>query len=136
MNREVVIESKGEKLAIYCPSSSWGKGLTFLTEDKDFIQVGIWRYDKGKKLQAHIHNEVTREITRTQEVIFVKSGKVVAHIFNEEEELAKSLELHPGDVLIVLRGGHGYDVIEDNTSVLEIKNGPYPGAEADRRRIG
>jgi len=136
MNSEVVIGSKGEKLAIYCPSSHWGKGLTFLTEDEDFIQVGIWGYDKDTKLKAHIHNEVKREITRTQEVIFVKSGKVVAHIFNEEEELAKSLELRPGDVLIVLRGGHGYDVIEDNTSVLEIKNGPYPGAEVDRRRIG
>jgi len=136
MNRSVVIDSKGEKLAIYYPSSSWVKGLTFLTEDEDFIQVGMWGYDKGTKLQAHIHNEIKREVSRTQEVIFVKSGKVVAHVFDEEEKLVTTLQLHPGDVLIVLKGGHGYEVIEDNTSVLEIKNGPYPGAEADRRRIG
>ena len=40
-----------------------------------------------------------------------------------------------GDVVILLRGGHGYDIIEDGTQVLEIKNGPYLGAEVDRRRI-
>jgi len=96
----------------------------------------MWGYDKGTRLQAHIHNEIKREVSITQEVIFVKSGKVVAHVFDEEEKLVTTLQLHPGDVLIVLKGGHGYEVIEDNTRVLEIKNGPYPGAEADRRRIG
>jgi len=135
MNKGEIIYAKGERLAIYLSSSSWGKGLNFLTEDKDFIQVGIWGHDKDMKLQPHMHNELRRDISRTQEVIFVKSGKVAAYIFDEKENLVRKLELHPGDVLILLKGGHGYEILEDDTCVLEVKNGPYLGAEVDRRRI-
>lgn len=136
MSKGEVIENNGERLAIYFPASSWGKGLTFLTEDKDFIQVGIWEYDKGLKLQPHIHNEINREVSKTQEVVFVKSGRVAASIFDEEKNLVRKIELNPGDILILFGGGHGYEILEDNTYVLEVKNGPYLGAEVDRRRIG
>ena len=134
-NRERIIEAKGERLAVYLPSSLWSKGLTFFSKDEDFLQVGVWGYDKGIKLQPHIHNEVKRDISRTQEVIFVKSGKVAASIFNEEGDFVERLELGAGDALILLKGGHGYEMLENDTRVLEVKNGPYPGAEIDRRRI-
>ena len=129
-----IIEAGGEKLAIYLPSS-WGKGLSFFSEDSDFIQVGVWGYDKGIKLQPHIHNEVRREVLKTQEVIFVRSGSVAASIFDEEGNFVERLELSSGDTLVLLKGGHGYEILEDDTQVLEVKNGPYPGAEVDRRRI-
>ncbi len=135
MTEEEITDANGERLAIYFPSSSWEKGLTFLSDDADFIQVGIWGYNSGIKLQPHLHNEVRREITRTQEAIFVKSGRVAAYVFDEEEKLVRKIELGSGDILILLKGGHGYEILEDNTYVLEIKNGPYPGAEVDRRRI-
>ena len=129
-----VIEASGERLAIYIPSS-WGKDLSFFSEEGDFLQVGTWGYNKGVILQPHIHHEVKREISRTQEVIFVRSGKVAASIFDEEGGLVERLELSSGDTLILLSGGPAYEILEDNTQVLEVKNGPYPGAEADRRRI-
>ena len=135
MSQGQTVNSNGERLAIYFPSSSWGKGLTFLTQDRDSIQIGIWGYDEGLKLQPHIHNETERKVSRTQEAIFVKSGRVAAYIFDEAENLVRKIELNPGDILILLSGGHGYEILEDNTYVLEVKNGPYPGAEADRRRI-
>lgn len=135
MSRGEIIERNGERLAIYLPASSWEKGLTFLSEDADFIQVGTWRYDNGQRLQPHIHNEIKREVLTTQEAIFVKSGRVAAYVFDEKENLVRRVELHPGDLLILLKGGHGYEILEDNTYVLEIKSGPYPGAEVDRRRI-
>ena len=40
-----------------------------------------------------------------------------------------------GDILILLTGGHGYEILTEGTQVLEVKNGPYVGAEADRRRL-
>jgi len=135
MSKEEIVESNGERLAVYFPSSSWEKGVTFLTGNEDSIQVGIWGYDGGVKLQPHIHNEIKREVSRTQEVVFVKSGRVAAYIFDKEERLVKKIELNPGDILILLGGGHGYQILEDNTYVLEVKNGPYLGAEVDRRRI-
>lgn len=130
-----VIEAKGERLALYLPSSSWGKGLSFFSEEGDLLQVGMWGYDKGMKLQPHVHNEVRREVSRTQEVIFVRSGSLVASIFDEEGGFVERVELGSGDTLILLKGGHGYEILEDDTHVLEVKNGPYPGAEIDRRRI-
>ncbi|MBA7630127.1 hypothetical protein ES703_37637 [subsurface metagenome] len=130
-----VIEAKGQRLAIYLPSSSWGEGLNFVSEEGDFLQVGVWGYDRGIRLQPHIHNEARREISRTQEAIFVRSGSVAATIFDEEGGFVERLELGPGDTLILLKGGHGYEILEDGTQVLEVKNGPFPGAEVDRRRI-
>ena len=135
MKEKRTIEACWKRLAIYLPASSWAEGLNFLTNDGDFIQVGTWGYEKGVKPAPHIHNEVRREVTRTQELIFIRSGRVAAYIYDEAEKPVERLELEPGDVLILLRGGHGYEVLEDGTRVLEVKNGPYLGPEMDRRRI-
>ena len=113
----------------------WQKGLNFFSKDKESIQVGTWGYEANKKLQAHSHNEVVREIPRTQEVIFVKQGKLKANIFGKEDNFVAEVQLHGGDLIIMLEGGHSYEIIDDNTQVLEIKNGPYVGAENDRRRF-
>ena len=135
MVQQEIFKANGESLAIYLPASSWQSGLTFLTQTSDAIQAGIWRFNQGTKLQPHIHNEVIRSISRTQEVIFIKNGRLGAQIYNDENKLIKKLEMRTGDTLILLKGGHGYEILEDNTEVLEIKNGPYPGPELDRRRI-
>ena len=54
---------------------------------------------------------------------------------NTTENKVAELEVKGGDVIILLRGGHGYDILEDGTQVLEIKNGPYVGPDKDRRRF-
>ena len=36
---------------------------------------------------------------------------------------------------MLLECGHGYTILSDDTKVIEIKNGPYLGADVDRRRI-
>ena len=130
-----VIEDNDLRLGIFISKNDRQKGLNFYTEDDDFIQVGIWGYDKGKKLAAHIHNIVSREVNRTQEVIYVMRGKVKAFIYTENGQLIEEIILQEGDVLILLKGGHGYEILEDNTFVLEVKNGPYVGAYKDRRRL-
>lgn len=134
---EVVEIKEGDLvLARHIPAAAvWQDGLNFFSEDGDFIQVGVWGYGAGKELKAHIHNEVKREVLWTQEVLFVRSGKLRANIFNTREENVAELEVSAGDVIILLRGGHGYDILEDGTQVLEIKNGPYVGPDLDRRRF-
>ena len=130
-----VIEDKGLKLGILIPKEDRRKGLNFYSEDDDFIQVGIWGYDKGKKLPAHIHNIVTRNVNRTQEVIYVIQGRVKASIYSEDESLVEEIILQEGDILVLLNGAHGYEILDNDTFVLEVKNGPYVGADKDRRRI-
>jgi hypothetical protein len=129
------IEERNITLALVIRDEYWKEGLNFVSSDEDYQQVGIWEYNKGKKLEPHIHLVAPREVLRTQEVVFVKDGRVRADIYTEKEEFLKSVELKKGDVIILLNGGHGYEILEDHTRVLEVKNGPYVGADKDRKRL-
>lgn len=130
------IEHDGRVLAILVRNDDWGKGLNFISNDEDFLQVGTWWYDQGKLLQPHIHLEAPRQVSYTQEVIYVREGRIRADIFTDGEEKLMSVEVEKGDLLVLLGGGHGYEILEDDTQVIEVKNGPYVGADQDRRRIG
>lgn len=123
-------------LARYVPATAlWNEGLSFFSDDSEFVQVGTWGYQEGKNLLAHSHNKVVREVDRTQEVIYVKQGAILASIYDQANEKVRELRVSEGDLIILLGGGHGYEIVEDNTQVLEMKNGPYAGAEKDRTRL-
>ena len=122
-------------LARHITAEEWKKGgLNFFSNDTEFIQVGTWGYDDGKHLLAHEHKSIPRKTDITQETLYIKQGKIKANIYNLQREKVAEWEASEGDVMILLRGGHSYDILADNTQVLEVKNGPYPGAEADRVR--
>jgi hypothetical protein len=122
-------------LAKYIPSECWKDGLDFHSNNNEFVQVGTWKYNAGKQLLAHIHNEVERTVNRTHEVLYVRNGKLVAYIFDLDGKLVTDIEMQTGDTLILLECGHGYTILRDDTQVLEVKNGTYLGADIDRRRI-
>lgn len=131
-----VVNHEGERIAIHIEKKDISEGLNFYSDTGDFLQVGTWRYNAGLYLGPHIHNEGTdREIDRTQEVVHVLEGMLQADILTEEGVLLDTLTLKKGDTLVLLSGGHGYRILEDNTVVLEIKNGPYLGPEKDRRKV-
>tara|TARA_B100000965_G_scaffold124007_2_gene102625 strand:+ start:8822 stop:9229 length:408 start_codon:yes stop_codon:yes gene_type:complete len=132
----IEVKDNGIVLARYIPASSaWENGLSFFSDDEDYIQVGTWGYDKPKELLAHTHNEVHRDVAWTQEVIFVKKGSIKAEIYDLSNKKVKDIICNVGDIIVLLRGAHGYHILEDDTQVLEVKNGPYVGAELDRVRI-
>jgi len=115
---------------------AWGdKSLSFFSNEEEFVQAGSWNYSEGKELKAHSHNKVIRSISHTQEVIFIKSGSLVAYIYDKENNLVEEVTAYTDDILIMLAGGHGYKILEDGTKVLEIKNGPYLGPNIDRKRF-
>lgn len=123
-------------LARHVTAEEWEKGdLSFFSQDPEFLQVGMWNYDSGKRLLAHTHNEVPRTFQRTHETLYVRKGRIEARIFNEARELVETLVVGEGDILTLMSGGHGYTILENGTQVLEIKNGPYLGATQDRVRI-
>ncbi|KPH53615.1 hypothetical protein [Helicobacter pullorum] len=129
------IVKDGVILAKHIQACEWDKGLKFYSNDDEFIQVGTWGYDKNKELLAHTHNEVERKVYWTQEVLYIKKGSISAKIYDIYDNFLEELIAKEGDILILLRGGHGYTILEDDTQVLEVKNGPYVGAENDRRRL-
>jgi len=123
-------------LARYIPKKDIGKsGLNFYSNDQEFIQFGVWGYNKGKVLSVHSHNLIEKRTSRTQEALIVQKGKIKAAIYNLKEIQVTEVIVNQGEVLILLNGAHGYEILEDDTQVLELKNGPYVGPELDRRRI-
>lgn len=128
-------KDKGVVVARHIPSDQWKEGLSFFSNDKEFIQAGTWNYPKGKELLAHIHNKIPRTINRTQEVVYVRKGRIRATIYSLKGKNIDTCIVKTGDMLILLSCGHGYTILESGTQVLEVKNGPYLGAEIDRKRI-
>jgi quercetin dioxygenase-like cupin family protein len=123
-------------LARHVTAEEWGKApINFFSQDGDFMQVGMWVYDADKRILAHTHNDVPRTVTRTHETLYVRKGRIEVRIYNEARELAATLVAGEGDILTLMAGGHGYTILEDGTQVLEVKNGPYVGADRDRIRI-
>jgi hypothetical protein len=71
----------------------------------------------------------------TQEVLYVRRGSLRADIYDSRKNKLAEWTVKEGDIVVLLGGGHGYQILTDGTEVLEIKNGPYPGPEADRKRL-
>lgn len=131
--REIV--KNGIVLARHISVVDFDDGLSFFSKDEEFIQVGAWRYDLGKYIKPHIHNEFPRITNRTYEMLYVISGELEAIIYDLDKEPVETLVVKTGEALILLGCGHGYTITEDNTKVLEVKNGPYFGTEKDRDRF-
>lgn len=130
------IKKNGVVLARHITQEDIKPGLNFFSQDEDFIQVGVWgHYEKDKELKAHIHNTVERTANRTYETLYVIKGALEAVIYGMDEVPVETLQVRQGEILVLLESGHGYFIKEDDTTVLEVKNGPYLGAETDRRRI-
>ena len=132
MKIEKIIDNNST-LAIIIRGQDWERGLNFPSSQEDYLQVGTWWYEKGKKIEPHIHSIFSRQALRTQEFIFIEQGRVRADIYTEGEKLLKSVELKKGDTAIFLNGGHGFEILEDDTKIIEAKNGPYFGKEKDKK---
>ena len=122
-------------LSIVYKEDDWVKGLNFITPDNLFVQVGSWWYDKGKKLDSHVHNEYERTATRTQEMTYVKKGSMRVLLYDEKHNFLEDYILNAGDTAVFAFGGHGYEILEDNTQIIEVKNGPFLDVDIDKTKF-
>ena len=130
------IEKDGKILARHITPDDIKPGLISLTNDNEFLQVVAWgHYEKGKYLQDHWHNEFERIASRTYEAVYVVKGAIEARIFDLDCVPVETFAVHQGELLILLESAHGYTILEDDTTVLEIKNGPFMGVEKDKTKF-
>lgn len=116
-----------EKLLSVIIRSNYHKdGIEFFTPGDFSQQVGYMNRPKGYIIDPHVHNLVTRHVDLTQEVLYVKSGKVRVDFYSEEKEYLESRILTKGDVILLAHGGHGFEMLEQ-TELIEVKQGPYCG---------
>ena len=90
------------------------------------MQLGYMKHFAGHTIQPHYHEQIERKINKTQEVLFIKTGKIRVDFYSENNQCIDSRILNSGDVLIILNGGHGFEVLE-SVEMYEVKQGPYVG---------
>jgi hypothetical protein len=123
------IVKKGEVvLSIIIRASYRSDGIQFFTPGDFSQQLGYMNRPKGYIIEPHRHNLVERKVTLTQEVLYIKSGKVRVDFYTEEQVYLESRVLEKGDVILLATGGHGFQMIED-AEMIEVNQGPYCGEE-------
>ena len=108
-------------------------GIKFFTPSEFSQQLGYMNRAKGYVIEPHIHKPVSRQVHFTKEVLFIKIGLVQVDFYKEYKEFLCSEKLYSGDVILLVYGGHGFEMLEDS-EVIEVKQGPYAG-DLDKERF-
>ena len=127
------IVHEGRTLAVLLHAGYRSEGIRFFTPDDFSQQLGYMHRPEGYVIPPHVHNPVAREVHLTKEVLFIKSGKVRADFYDDDQNYLESRILKQGDVLLLAFGGHGFEMLAP-TEMIEVKQGPYAG-EADKTRF-
>lgn len=121
------------RLALILRANTKVSGIEFFTTSDATLQVGQMTRPAGYVITPHLHVPVERTVRFTQEVLFIKSGKVQVDFYSEQRELLESRVLAAGDVVLLSQGGHGFRMLEPS-EIIEVKQGPYVG-EGDKIRF-
>jgi mannose-6-phosphate isomerase-like protein (cupin superfamily) len=124
MIQEIIYQN--EVLAMIIPSEFRESGIHFFTPDSYSQQLAYMRHPQGKTIQPHRHNMVRREVFYTQEVLLIKKGKLRVDFYNDQQKYIESRILKQGDVILLIKGGHGFEILEE-IEMIEVKQGPYVG---------
>lgn len=127
------ITNLGRTLAILLRANYQAEGIQFFTPHDFSQQLAYMKRPEGYVIDPHVHNAVSREVQFTQEVLFIKSGKVRVDFYDDDQSYLESRILNQGDVILLAFGGHGFEMLEDS-EIIEVKQGPYAG-EADKTRF-
>jgi hypothetical protein len=128
-----IIEYENQILAIIIRNSYSHNGIEFFTRENDSQQLDYMNRPVDYIIKPHRHNEVAREVLNTQEVLFIKTGKVRVDFYNDNQLYLESRILLPLDVILLSAGGHGFKMLE-KSEIIEVKQGPYCG-ENDKVRF-
>lgn len=127
------VKKKERILALIIRNDYEGNGVDFITPNEYSQQVAYMHHPAGKVIDAHVHNLVHRNVVLTQEVLFIKKGKLRVDFYDDYEDYLESRILGPGDIILLVSGGHGFIVLEE-VEMVEVKQGPYAG-EQDKKRF-
>ena len=127
------IETSGKTLAIIVYAGFDKPGIEFFTPASLSQQLAYMHHPAGKVIEAHVHNPVPRTVQFTQETLFIRRGRIRVDFFNEAQDYLESRVLGQGDVIMLISGGHGFEVLEE-IEMIEVKQGPY-AEDRDKTRF-
>src|ERR1700730_8036627 len=123
----------GRMLALIISGRFREPGIHFFTPADFSQQLAYMEHPAGKLIAPHVHNPVPREVQYTQEVLFIRKGRLRVDFYDHQQCYPRSRVLEEADVILLIEGGHGFEVME-NVEMIEVKQGPYAG-EQDKTRF-
>lgn len=120
-------------IAIIVRADYRSKDINFFTPDDFSQQLAYMNRPGGYRIDPHVHNKVQREVSYTQEVLFIRKGRVKIDFYDDGQNYIDTKILETGDVILLASGGHGFEMLEQ-TEIIEVKQGPYMG-EQDKTRF-
>jgi quercetin dioxygenase-like cupin family protein len=129
---ERITDEQGGLIALVLRGTADAEETTFVTPPEAGLQVGLVVYPAGGEVPRHTHRPIERHHIGTPEVLVVRKGRCIADLYDDDRNPLTSVEIAGGDVIVLLSGGHGFRMIED-TVLLEVKQGPYPGRDEKDR---
>ena len=135
MTQKIYSQVEPDTLLVCVMSAADAAGRTDAATAEEILQASLLRLPHGKAMAPHRHLPQVRTITGTCEAWVVVSGRLIAQVFDLDQELVATLGLTAGDCMILYRGGHNFTVVSADAVIYEIKNGPYNGPDADSEKI-
>ncbi len=127
MNAEQIMH-EGKLWAVIIRAGQVPTGVHFFTPDDNSLQVGRQMRPKGTVIAPHAHCEVKTSRTGfLQEVLHIQQGRLKTIFYTNEGQRLTERVLEAGDTILLIQGGHGFEILED-TQMLEVKMGPYDPA--------
>jgi len=127
------ILNNGILLAMIIRHNFCKPGIHFLTPNEFSQQLAYMQHPVGKIIEPHVHNPVQREVFYTQEVLFLKRGRLRVDFYQDDRSYLESRILEAGDTILLASGGHGFEALKE-IEMIEVKQGPYAG-DADKTRF-
>lgn len=129
------IEFDGKIFAVIIKNNYSKDGVEFFTPNDFSQQLAYMKHPKGKKIDAHLHNVVKREVSYTKEVLVIRKGKLRVDFYRDDQSYIESYVVEQGDIILLAFGGHGFECLEE-VEMIEIKQGPYLGEQDKIRFLG
>jgi hypothetical protein len=121
-----IVEKNNKIIAIILNKDYENSDITFFTPNEFSQQLAYMKRPAGYSIDPHVHLIVDRNIKLTQEVLFIKKGKIRVDLYTNQREFIQSEILSGGDVILLASGGHGFTMLEES-EIIEVKQGPYAG---------
>lgn len=130
-----VIEHGGRRYAHVIRASARVPISTFFSEPGESLQFGLLAHEAGFVEAPHTHPAIERRIHDLQQLVVVQRGRLEVIFHSDSGARLSSVELGPGDAIVIMQGVHSVRVIEDMQCV-SVKQGPFLGAEKDKTPLG
>jgi hypothetical protein len=103
-----------------------------ITDDSWPLQIIILERNPGGITLPHYHipTEVLPALPTRHQILICQKGKARVKIFTRQGQALGEVFLSSNDVVLLLEG-HEVEFVEPGTRLIEIKQGPFPGTDAD-----